>query len=236
MSSKQPWFILLILCVRILFPETVYARASQCHVWWGSLDGQPQSIAQVLARYGDKTKQSFMSRFDLVAKTLKLGVIGERRCDDSFDDLEWRLARQHGIYLDAHSGYILLLASQAEADRLDVRWEAEWSAGVVKSDSRLSRSCFTGRLSPSKGGPAAIIPKTLPELLARVGKSLKRRIEFPPGVDPATLSLNVLFTKGVCKDGLWNGLVLGLNMNGWQVVPQDKGVWQAVPIAPVKRH
>jgi hypothetical protein len=224
-----------VVCLAVaVLPALAHARASKCQIEWGDEGGSPQSIVQVLARYGDTTKQSFMSRMDLLSMTLKLGVTGTRRCDDSFDDLEGRLAKQHGIYLDAHSGYILLLGSRAEADRLDERWVTQWSAGVVKSESQLSRSCFTGKLSLGKGGPAATIPTTLSEYLARVEKSLKRRVEFPPSVDPARLPLNVLLTKGVCKDGLWNGLVLGLNMNGWRVVPQDQNVWRAEPIEAQK--
>jgi hypothetical protein len=223
-SRRVFFFTVLLLCFNVR-EANAYLRAKPCNIEWGSTSGQPESIATVLKRYGDKTHQSFMSRLDLHAKMLRLGPARTYRCDDAYDDLEARLSRQFGIYLDAHSGFIILFNSLAEANAVDARWVREWELGVVKSESDFSKSCFGGLIENPKVRPSEAF--TLAEYLDRVSKRLHRKILLPDGVIPESLGFAVLPTKTVCAAGLWNGAVLALNVLGYHVVADDGNVWRA---------
>lgn len=219
------FFILFILSF-LSYSTPVHAATKyrKCEIAWGSLTGAPETVVDVLKRYAAKTSQAFMSRLPLSSMSLQMGPSRKYRCDDAYDDLEARLSRQLGIYLDAHSGFIILVASRTQADTVDRHWDWQWQQGVIKSESELPMSCFTG------GGMAmknAVIDHV--QYHEIVSKKLKRPVSFPDEAhDLSSVPLTVLMTKSVCKKAVWNGYVLGLNLSGWRVIPEGRDAYRAV--------
>lgn len=207
-----------------------YTRYKKCELMWGSADGAPVSVSEILATYSAKTKQAFMSRLPLDSMSLRLGQQRLTRCDDAFDDLEARLSRQYRIYLDAHSGYILLLSSRAEADRIDRFWEWQWQQGLVKSEGDLPMSCFTsgaGVVAGTKTSAGSVLNH--PEYLAYIEKKFKRKISLPDALhEPEKIPLTVLMTKSVCKAAVWNGYVLGMNINNLKVISESADAYRVL--------